>query len=242
MALPWLAVHYDKQRHQTLERAFEVVRLRLEKGWSHRRIGEELGIAHTTSQRLWNKAMEFAQAELAEEAKRAVVVELMRLDKLWEINFQRATDTDRDVSEQQAATDRCLKISEQRRKLLGLDAPERHEISGIDGGAIVFQDIQTLEGEALEEELVGFFNPGYMEGVADGFKAGVETTEKAQVKKKPATKKRTVKKAEAEEKKPASKPKKPRSPAPDTGGGQGAARVGTTVVVAPSGSQGRARV
>lgn len=223
----------EAQKHASLLRAQQVVEIKLQNpNLGFRRIGERIGISHTAARRLWLKAMEHAQAELTEEAKLAVAVEVRKLDELWALNYERATNRRIDIAEQQAATDRCLRISAERRKLLGLDAPERHELAGAGGGPVLFQEVQALEGDALDDELAGYFNPGYMEGAADGYQRGLEDGRK-----ETRGKKKPVKKAKPAEEKPT--PKRRRA-APQQGG-DGQARTGSTVVVAEP-RQGRARV
>ena len=60
-----------------------------------------------------------------EEAEEVRCIELQRLDGLWKVAHDKALKGDL------PAIDRCLRIQERRAKLLGLDAPQRAEITGL---------------------------------------------------------------------------------------------------------------
>lgn len=227
-----LTARKGAQQHRTLENALEVARLRHEKGMSYRNIGVELGMTHTWARALYLKWLEQQHKEIKAEGKLLVVAELRKLDNLWELNYTRATDPSIDVAEQQAATDRCLKISDRRRALLGLDAPERMEITGAEGGPIIFQQVQELDDKALDDELAGFFNPGYMEGAADGYARGVADGKK-QARKRPNAKAKSVPKDVEPVPSPPSRPRR---------GEDGEAKVGGRTVVLDMPSAGRARI
>lgn len=213
--------YVDARDHQSLIRAQEVVNLRVVEGISSwREIGERVGISHTAARNLYLKHMDQLKAHTEEEFRVAQTIELMRLDGLWKLNFERATDGDGDDGDlQQRASITCLRISESRRKLLGLDAAERMELTGA-GGSPLF-DFSGLTGDALDRELQGYFDQGYMEGAADGYKAADKPKAKA---------KRAKAKPKAEKGQAA-----PPEPEPEE-------RTSTTVVALPPGSQGQARV
>ena len=100
------------------EKKEEALRLR-KAGLTYRLIGEELGV---TEQRAWQivtgelKRINENRSELAEGLLR---LELERLDTLWKKTYDIAMDGNI------PAASVCLKISERRSKMLGIDAPEK---------------------------------------------------------------------------------------------------------------------
>ena len=188
----------DAQQHKTLIRSQEALRLRLQ-GRSLREISVEMGISHTHVARLYRHALDMAAADLTEEAKHAVVLELRRLDALWDINFRRATNLELDISEQQGATDKCLKIVRQRCRMLGLEAPQRIDLGS--GTSVLFDDIESLSDEELSKELAGFFNPGYMDGAADGYRRGVEDAKRGK-ERRPTSKRRASRETREKQQEP----------------------------------------
>ena len=62
-------------------------------------------------------------AIIREPAKELITLDLERLDKMWEIHFLNAQAGDVN------ALTACLKLMERRAKLLGLDSPEKVEVS-----------------------------------------------------------------------------------------------------------------
>ena len=51
------------------------------------------------------------------------------------------------------AAEVLLRVMERRARLLGLDRPVRHEVTGVDGGPIVMTETLAEEAEALVDEL-----------------------------------------------------------------------------------------
>ena len=68
---------------------------------------------------------------VTEPAKDVVVMELQRLDVLWGIQYLNAQAGD------VGALGACLRIMERRAKLLGLDAPEKRELSAPGGQPLI---------------------------------------------------------------------------------------------------------
>ena len=96
-------------------------------------------------------ALENIAQKSSEEAAEVRVLELQRLDGVLRIAWSRAV-----ADKSMEAIDRVLKIIERRSKLLGLDAPKRTELTGLDGGPLQTQaappgpDLSKLTDEQLE--------------------------------------------------------------------------------------------
>jgi hypothetical protein len=167
----------DSRKHESLIRAQQIVELRVVQGIrSWREIGEKVGMSYSGARKLFNRYMDQMTAQTVEEFKNAREIELMRLDGLWKLNFDRARDEELDPEVQQRASITCLRISESRRKLMGVDAAEKHEVYGSGGGGPLSFDLSGMEGDALERDLAGYFNPGddaFMDAAAEGFLAGL---------------------------------------------------------------------
>jgi hypothetical protein len=125
------------------EREARALELR-KQGWTHREIGDGLGISESGARDICNRVLarlETASTETAEEVRR---LELERLDglekKAAEVLMKQHVfvNSGRIVYDGEArliddgptlsAIDRLLKIQERRSKLLGLDAPEKHDL------------------------------------------------------------------------------------------------------------------
>jgi len=121
----------------TAERDAEAARLRA-RGQSYRAIGEALGISQGSAHDAVQRALRATVAEAAADAR---ALELERLDALYEaamavLEREHVTVSNGKVIRLNgeplpddapvlAAIDRLLRVSESRRKLLGLDAPAR---------------------------------------------------------------------------------------------------------------------
>lgn len=123
---------------KTAERDAAAARLR-SRGWSYPRIAAELGVSVGTAHDAVQRALKAIVAEPAAEAR---TLELERLDALYATAYDvitrmhptvqlgkviRGPDGEpvNDDTVVLAAVDRLLRVSESRRKLLGLDAPQR---------------------------------------------------------------------------------------------------------------------
>lgn len=127
----------------TAERRLFVLDLR-RKGRNYRDIAAE-ALRHFGPDRLpagWDaryaykdvaRELEQVHGEIQEDAQAIKTLEIERLDSLWYVMYQKALAGD------EKAVDRCIRIQERRAKLLGLDAPQRHELGGPDGAAVVIQ-------------------------------------------------------------------------------------------------------
>lgn len=94
------------------------------KGYSYREIAAEIGATHGYCYKLVSQALKRIREETNEIAEDARQLELDRLDKLWMHAYQAVEAGDI------GAIDKAVKVMDRRSKLLGLDAPARHDITG----------------------------------------------------------------------------------------------------------------
>ena len=86
-------------------------------GLSYRAIGEALDIDHKTARAWVLKGLAIVQEEIASSAKEIIVLDLMRLEKLFQSHWEDANGG------YIPSAEIILKIMEKRHKLLGPDAP-----------------------------------------------------------------------------------------------------------------------
>lgn len=98
--------------------------------WGYQAIADHLGIGLATAHRHVMDALKEARAQISTEADTLKSEDLSRLDAMLAGLWPRASKGEA------VAVDRVLKIMERRAKLLGLDAPDRAEVSGPSGGPI----------------------------------------------------------------------------------------------------------
>jgi DNA-binding CsgD family transcriptional regulator len=121
------------------------------KGASYVQIGEALGVSNKTAY----YDVQHAAAELDAETKilatRYIDIELQTLDLAQRnlVPVVQGTEKGIKASDRAAAANAIVRIGERRAKLLGLDAPDRHELSGRDGGPIVTETTTTMTDEEL---------------------------------------------------------------------------------------------
>jgi len=142
-------------RETAAERRVKALELR-KQGQSYRAIAAQLGInertAHTDVQRALRALAALEQASAAEYR----TMELERLDTLTVEAARVLSATHplvsggkvlRDVTDdgpKLAAIDRLLRISESRRKLLGLDAPAKTALTNPDGTPAAYAELRTV--------------------------------------------------------------------------------------------------
>jgi len=109
-----------------LQRQAQALELR-RMGKGYVEIGAALGIGKSQAHRLVTAGLEDAREQIAASADELRAEEVSRLDGmlagLWPTARKGVV----------TAVDRVLKIMERRAKLLGLDAPDRRELTGKDG-------------------------------------------------------------------------------------------------------------
>ncbi len=103
-------------------RQADVIRLRVA-GFNFREIAAELRVSVSTAHADYVEAMKKIRETTRESAEEVRSVELDRLDRMI-----RALETKAFGDGDTRAIDTLLKVSERRAKLLGLDAPEKHDI------------------------------------------------------------------------------------------------------------------
>lgn len=124
---------------KTAERVAEALRMRRD-CMTYAAIGEALGVSEETAGQWVREALEKRIQEPLEDVRR---MELARLDHLYELALKvtqrehaklyQGVDTGyRDDGPLLAAIDRLIKVSESRRKLLGMDAPTQVEVAGVE--------------------------------------------------------------------------------------------------------------
>lgn len=117
----------DSRAIDVKERTRKALELR-KAGASYDQIAEKLGYADGSNVR---RAVMGAIEEITEEpAKEVLKLELSRLDAMLLGLYQKAKSGDA------AAVDRVIRIMDRRAKYLGLDAPEKSELTGKDGAPL----------------------------------------------------------------------------------------------------------
>jgi len=112
------------RRIRTTEKTLKALELR-KRGLNYTQIGEKLGCARGTACRYVLSELENLADKCREEAVHVRDLELQRLDALYLKAWEAVEGGDL------AGIDRCLRIMERRAKLLGLDAAEKIEHSGV---------------------------------------------------------------------------------------------------------------
>jgi hypothetical protein len=110
------------------------------------------------------------QATLQEPADDLRRLEVERLNRLFDVAYDKAVDPDQKGA--MFAVDRCLAIMDRRAKLLGLDAPIRKTIEIVDDSAID-REIERLVAQLAENDSTGNQGRGDTSETAD--LPGVET-------------------------------------------------------------------
>lgn len=101
------------------------------KAYTFAQIGKALGLSASNAYVMVCKHREYLKAESMETAEQLRDMEISKLDaaenRLWEALDQRQDLTVDQISK---AAEKIVKISESRRKLTGLDAPQKVELGG----------------------------------------------------------------------------------------------------------------
>jgi hypothetical protein len=93
------------------------------RGKSYREIGAALGVSHTQAENDVRAGLKALQGDLVKKTAQLVQLELVRLELPLSMLVERIAAGDLDALEQ------WRKLSDARRKLLGLDAPEKHHVT-----------------------------------------------------------------------------------------------------------------
>jgi len=93
-------------------------------GCTYQEIADQVGVSRGYACKLVTQALTRIQHETNEIAENVRTLELTRLDNLFRHAYQAVLEGE--IS----AIDKCVRIMDRRAKLLGLDAPNKTEISG----------------------------------------------------------------------------------------------------------------
>lgn len=117
----------SRRMSKTTPRAIALTEKRAEaleyrkQGYSYSQIGESMGFSAQYAHELVDGAL---KAMIREPAESIIAMELARLDDMMTAVYGPATKGEL------MAVDRVVKLGERRAKILGLDAPEKAELSG----------------------------------------------------------------------------------------------------------------
>lgn len=116
-------------------------------GATYEEIGNSLTppVSRQRAFKIVQKGLDERIQDCKEVAERARLIEIARIDR-WMLALETQKSDPRVV-------DTLLRLSESRRKLLGLDAPTRIETTGKDGGPIETQTVPDFSKYTLEEKL-----------------------------------------------------------------------------------------
>lgn len=117
-----------QKKHEMAQRSKQAIQLKLA-GASYPEIAEALGVSLSTAHGDVQRALRDIPRE---EALLLRQVEAARLDRLGRELWKDAIDKDVNIIQRLPLIDRLLKLSDRRSKLLGIDAPQSVEISGVD--------------------------------------------------------------------------------------------------------------
>lgn len=114
-----------QRRIEAKERALKALELR-KKGVRYEQIAQQLGYSNRGSaHKAVMKELNLLAKECLEEAAQVRDLELQRLDDLFLAAWKAIADGS------ESAIDRALRVSESRRKLMGLDAAQKVDVNGI---------------------------------------------------------------------------------------------------------------
>jgi hypothetical protein len=114
-----------QRRIEAKERALKALELR-KKGVRYEQIAQQLGYSNRgNAHKAVMKELKLLAKECLEEAAQVRDLELQRLDDLFLAAWKAIADGS------ESAIDRALRVSESRRKLMGLDAAQKVDVNGI---------------------------------------------------------------------------------------------------------------
>jgi hypothetical protein len=124
-------------------------------GLNYRDIGGALDVSIVTISSDVNVVIGRLQRDQSSVVEQIVALEIRRLDRALNAIL------DKVVTDDAGAIELMLKIMNQRAKYLGLYAPERRELSGLNGGPIEVAEIEAIRQkrwDALKEVLPGIID------------------------------------------------------------------------------------
>lgn len=132
---------------ETIEREAIAFELR-KQGLSYNEIGKRLNTTSTTAWNYVNSVLTSINEKLNEDVTRVRILEVSRLDDMLAKLYPKI------MAGQEGAITTALRIAERRSKMLGLDAPEKINHAGADGGPIEVSVIQGLSDEELDARIL----------------------------------------------------------------------------------------
>lgn len=131
------------QTIEAKERAAKALQFRKE-GLTFDEIAEQVG--YKSKQSAHDAVMRAIKEIIREPVNELVTLDLERLDVLWQIQYLNAQAGD------VQALNACMKIMERKSKLLGLDAPEKKELTGKDGVDLIPSSGVLVVPSAMDAE------------------------------------------------------------------------------------------
>lgn len=121
------------------------------KGLSYSQIGKELGVSQKTAYYDVQKAADAHEKRVREKAENYIAVDLRTIDFVQRNMATIVQDAEQKASERSSAGNTVIKGLERRAKLLGYDAPDRIETTGVGGAPIQVENV--ISDEELERRL-----------------------------------------------------------------------------------------
>lgn len=147
----------SKAQQEAITRERHALALEMRKfGYSYEQIAEHFETTPSSIRGIVKTAMENAIREPGQEV---IDLEVARLDQLYSLAFKAAVDGDTD------AISKCLSVMQRRAKYLGLDAPEKKEITGKDGGPV---QMAALEVKGMTDEDLAAMKQLLLKNVSGG--------------------------------------------------------------------------
>jgi len=141
----------------SLERRQHALELR-KQGLTYREIGAKLGVTTKAAHKTVTKALGFLNDRIGDEARLVRRLELERLDVMQRGLWRKAKKGD------PHAVGSVLRIQERRAKLLGLDEPEKHELTGKGGGPLNITDARARIASRIDRLVAGAEAPSVPPG------------------------------------------------------------------------------
>ncbi len=133
----------SKDQMEAVTRERHALALEMRKfGYSYDQIAEHFETSANAARSLVKSAMEHAIREPGQEV---IDLELQRLDQLYRLAFTAALEGDTD------AITKCLAIQQRRAKYLGLDAPDKKELTGAGGGPLQLTGVRGMSDDELTQ-------------------------------------------------------------------------------------------
>jgi transcriptional regulator len=133
------------QSEEAAERRVRALQLRI-LGLSYRRIAAELNVSEAQSFRDVQSELDRLAKQAQENAEQLRTLELRRLDEMQAAIAPQLFPA-KGNNANLGAIDRALRIMERRARLLGLDAPEKKEMSGADGSPLLVKLLYVDEDD-----------------------------------------------------------------------------------------------